>query len=429
MDIFQNKEEKNNKENINEDLIDLKKEKDIFKSLPSSENNFMIIIKELINSLKEKINIYENQIKKLIDDKVKLQMNINTMILQNLQSKKKNNNNNINNNIDISNNNENAMDLNICENNINNIEKEQNKIVISSLIDINQKLLVQNKELKEQIEHFKQNIDICRQNLNNYKNNKNNVNKCQFCEEKKLELSKMAEEKKEIFSSITSLEKQLDELKSSQKLKKDKKKKREKIKNSESLPNIEQYFILNNKFQLVDSEKNLWHMKKCLKFQDFKKKYEGSNISSYDILKEFVIIYDTKTDEEKSDEGDYLEVMSMSDNENNKKKVDNKYMPPLPGMNNNLKKKNAKKNESVNANVNNNENDNGNQIQEINNSDIQINIDENEIKDNNKESKNEENIKFENNNFMNENGKKNYNSGGLNEIKEETSFNLSDNTE
>jgi hypothetical protein len=312
---------------------------------------------------------------------------------------------------------------------LNNIEQEQNKKMISSLIDINQKLIVQNKELKEQIEQFKNNIDICKQNVDNYKIsvNKNNNNKCQFCEEKKKELSKMAEEKKEIFSSISSLEKQLDELKLSQKLKKDKKKKREKIKNSESLPNIEQYFILNNKFQLVDSEKNLWHMKKCLKFQEFKKKYENSNISSYDILKEFVIIYDTKTEEEKSDESDYLEVISMSDNENNKRKMDNKYMPPLPVMNK-IKKKNHK-NENVN-NDDNNENDHGKNFQEINNSDIQINIDENEEKDKIKESKNEENLKIENDNNVNENeNKNNYNFSNLNEIKEETSFNLSDNTD
>ena len=384
---------------IIEDLINIKEEKEIIKSLPSNEISPIITIKELINSLKEKINIYEKQIKKLIDDKVKLQIDMNAMILQNLQSKKKINNNN--NNIDNINNKENTIDLNNFDFN-NNLEKEKNKIIISSLIDINQKLIEKNKELKEQIDQFKNNLDIYKQKI-----------------------SKMAEEKKETISSIASLKKQFEELKS-EKLKKDKKKKRDKIEKTESLPNIEQYFILNNKFQLVDSDKNLWHMTKCLKFQEFKKKYVGNNnISSDDILKEFVDIYDSKIEEDKSEENDYLDALNMSANESEdyeQKKNENKYLPPLPNMGNNSKKNYGNKNE----------NNNKNNIMIINNSDIQINIDENEVNKKDKEN-NEKNDKYMNEKKENINHELNENvinfNNNLNEIKEETSFNLSDNTE
>ena len=382
---------------------ELKGEKDLINSPPSSEISPMITIKELINSLKEKIEIYEKQIKKLIDDKVKLQMEINEMILQNLQSKKKNSNNNAEND---------SIDPN------NNSGKEQDKIIASSLMDINQKLIEQNKELKEQLEIYKNNLDIYKQKMSDFKNNiSNNNKKCQFCEEKKAELSKMAEEKKEIFLSITSLRKQLNELKLSEKSKKEKKKKREKIKKTESLPNIEQYFILNNKFQLVDSDKNLWHMKKCLRFQEFKKKYENTNLSSDDILKEFVDAYDSKLDEEKSDENEYLDAINTSQNEsedNEHKKYGDKYMPPLPGMGSNYKKKGGSKNSDL---------DNGNKNQEINSSDIQINIDDSEENKKNGTNKNKKEEKKNENNDI-ENGNSN-----LNEIKEETSFNLSDNTD
>jgi len=346
------------------------------------------------------------------------------MILQNLQSKKKNNNNEI----DIINNKENIEDLNNIDFN-KNFEKEQNKIIISSLMDINEKLLEQNKQLKEQIELFKNNLDIYKKNFDDFKNNKNNIKtKCEFCEEKKLELNKMEEEKKEIVSSITSLRKQLDELKFSQKLKRDKKKKREKIKKTESLPNIEQYFILNNKFQLVDSDKNLWHMKKCLKFQEFKKKYEGTNFSSDDILKEFVDTYDSKLEEEKNDENEYLEALNMSDNESEDtehRKNENKYLPPLPGMGNN---NNSKKKSNRNY-----DEDNGNNMKEINNSEIHINIDENEenkkeVENLKKNDKNENEEKKNEKNYINNNSNGN-SSRNMNEIKEETSFNLSDNTD
>ena len=358
--------------------------------LPQSEINSIITIKELINSLKDKISIYEEQIKKLIDDKVKLRMDMNELILQNLQSKKKtsiNNNNNNNNNNDE-------------KNNLNNYENEQTKIIISSLVDINNKIMAQNKELKEQLEQLKK----------NFENFKKRDKKCSFCEEKKAELLKMSEEKQEIFASISLLRKQLDELKLSEELKKEKKKSRERLKKTDSLPSIEQYFILNNKFQLVDSDKNLWHMKKCLKFQEFKKRYNNSNFSKDTILQEFVNSFEPKEDDEKSEENDYIEALNMSGNSEDvsHRKNENKYLPPLPNSGNSKKKSNI--------------------VKELENKDNNLRENE-EIK----EEKNDENKKEEKNEKDSTKDVKDKNKDNLasniNEIKEETSFNLSDNTE
>ena len=38
-----------------------------------------------------------------------------------------------------------------------------------------------------------------------------------------------------------------------------------------NLPNIEYFFVLKNKLLLVDSDKTLWHLKKCNKFDQFTK--------------------------------------------------------------------------------------------------------------------------------------------------------------
>ena len=412
-------------ENLNKDLINIKTEKE--NSL--NEVNNIMLIKELINSLKEKINIYENQIKKLIDDKVKLQMDMNSIILQNLSLKKKNNSiQNKENSKEEEIMNINALNLTFSPNdkaNKNNNANQEN-IFLSSLIEINKKLLEQNKELKSQINIFKSNIDIYKQKISELKENSKANQKCKFCEEKKLELIKMTSEKEEIFNSIKSLKKQLDDLKMNEKLKKEKKKK-QKIEKDESLPNIEQYFIVNNKFQLVDSNKNLWHMKKCMKFQEFKKKYEKENLSPDDLLKEFVETYEIKLDDENNEENEFLEGLNSSERgyENERKKYENKYMPPLPGMSGNNKKKNTN---NKNNGINNNDDSeitgiNNNNIN-LNTDDIHINIDEKEEnkKDNeNQEIKNEEK-KSENNDINN-------NANNMNEIKEETSFNLSDNTD
>ena len=106
---------------------------------------------------------------------------------------------------------------------------------------------------------------------------------------------------------------------------KKKKDKKEKINKSESLPNIEQYFILNNKFQLVDSDRNLWHMKKCRKFQEFKDKNKSIYKSSEDILKAFVDTYENKSDDEGEEEENKNNINNNEPKKNNnKEKEENK---------------------------------------------------------------------------------------------------------
>ena len=420
MDKNQNQIENIISSNINEDLLDIQNNK----SNSMNEINNIIIIKELINSLKEKINIYEIQIKKLIDDKIKLQMDMNSIILQNLSLKKKNNSfQNI----------ENSKEEEV------NINKENNNNqILSTLIEINKKLFEQNKELKSQLDIYKSNIDIYKKKLIELKENSSlKTTKCKSCEEKKLELNKMASEKEEIFNSIKSLRKQLDELKLNEKIKKEKKRK-QRIEKNESLPSIEQYFIVNNKFQLVDSNKNLWHMKKCMKFQEFKQKYEQANLSPDDLLKEFVETYEIKIDEEINEENEFNDENHFSEreHENSRKKYENKYMPPLPGMGGGANKKKIEENKIIdNINddseinrKNNNINIKNEEDKEINTGDINIDIkDDNE--NNKKENKDIKNDEIKNDNNENNLNINNNNSNNTNEIKEETSFNLSDNTD
>ena len=389
MDKNQNQIENLISENINQDLLDIKNDK----SNSTNEINNVIIIKELINSLKEKINTYEKQIKKLIDDKVKLQMDMNSIILQNLSLKKKNNSiQNIENSKE-----DESLNININTLNIDLNQNNQEKIILSSLIEINKKLVEQNKELKTQIDIFKSNIEVYKKKMAEMKENISLNKKCKFCEEKKLEL-----------------------------IKKEKKKK-QRIEKNESLPSIEQYFIANNKFQLVDSNKNLWHMKKCMKFQDFKKKYEQANLSPDDLLKEFVESYEIKIDDENMDENEYIEALNYTERsqEHEKKKYENKYMPPLPNMSGGANKKRNNKNIEINNDDDseiNKKNNINNAEKELNSNDININIEENE--ENKKEEEKKENKIEEKKTESND-----INTNTNNEIKEETSFNLSDNTD
>ena len=232
--------------------------------------------------------IYETELGKLIDDKLKMQMEINNLQLENMKLKK---------------NNQNPIQDNTIENN---------------LIGINSEIKKQNINLKSELD----NLDKIIQNQKNSIANNNNLNEgnsiiCSNCQMKDKELEKLKNEKQEICLSINDLKKQLEELKTNEKKIKKKKDKKEKINKSESLPNIEQYFILNNKFQLVDSDRNLWHMKKCRKFQEFKEKNKSIYKSSEDILKAFVDTYENKSDEENEEE----------ENKNNNNEYNNNNIP------------------------------------------------------------------------------------------------------
>ncbi len=248
-------------------------------NITSDHSNMNLI--ELINSLKEKIAVYEKDIENLIDEKLEMQIEINNLKLDKIKYKKKNSG--------------------FLENNPN----------LSKLVEINEQLKKQNEDMKNEIDKLnsiieKQN-EIVKSNqfqIEKNKNNNNNDNvinnenyKCPNCEKKNDELKKLTNEKMDIMLAISELKKQLEALKANEKKRKNKKMK-EKINKNESLPNIEQYFILNNKFQLVDKNRNLWHMKRCNKFQEFKEKNKNIYKSSDEILKAFVDSYENKNQEE-----------------------------------------------------------------------------------------------------------------------------------
>ena len=101
-----------------------------------------------------------------------------------------------------------------------------------------------------------------------------------------------------------------------------------------------------------------------MKFQEFKKKYEKNNLSINEQLQKFVETYEIKLDDENNEENEILE--------GKRKKYENKYMPPLPGMISNNKKKNVNnKNNDINDINNNDDSD----INDINNN-INLNTDD-----------------------------------------------------
>ena len=244
------------------------------------------------------------------------------------------------------------------------------------MIEINEKLVEQNKELKSQIDIYRISIDNYKKKMMEIKENMKSHKKCKFCEEKKLELNKMVLEKEEILNSIISLRKQLEDLKLNEKIKKEKKKKQRAEKIDDSLTNIEKYFIVNNKIRLFDSNNNLWHMKKCMKFQEFKKKYEQANLSSKDLLKEFVLeSYEININDDSMEENENIEASHL------KKKNENKYMPPLPNTNNSSNKKKNNKNNKMNNDENNEINiqiNINNEGKELNDNEINSKVDEND---------------------------------------------------
>ncbi|MCQ2816095.1 MAG: hypothetical protein MJ252_02405 [archaeon] len=250
---------------------------------------------ELISALKEKIAIYETEIQKLLKEKIEMQKEINTL-------------------------------KEFTNNKIKEGGRKENLSLLDD--DLKQNFQNQKNNINNELETLKTSLTKQKSLFNNPKfisafkpKEKEEEKKCPNCQKKEEELLKVTSEKNEIFEAIQEMKKQLEEVKaSSVNEKKKEKKKREKINKSSSLPDIEQYFILNNKFQLVDSQRNLWHMKKCRKFTEFKEQNKEKYTDPDELLKAFVDIYDNKEDEEEIIEETNEEIQKKESEENEEEK-------------------------------------------------------------------------------------------------------------
>lgn len=260
-------------------------ESNLIKLLKYQNSNPITIIEDLFTSLKEKINSYNKQLQKLIDD--------NSLKIDNNPV-----------------NSENSL-TNTCQKTEidfeNNLNKEREQKIISLLNEIKQILKNQNNELNKQIEDFLNILKIYKQQVNEFKKS----------EKYNIENNSKYE--------IDSLKKELNELKSKEKIRENKREIRKKeIKKDDKLPDIREYFITKGKFQLVSTDGYLYHMRKCHKFGDFKKKFSIANISKdkKDIILEFINTYNVFEEEEEEEEGTLKkekEIKEEADKENSNK--------------------------------------------------------------------------------------------------------------
>ena len=189
---------------------------------------------------------------------------------------------------------------------INDIKLEYKNELFNINNNINNFKELNNKnynEIKEEINLLKTMI-ISIFNKDIEKNNKNNI-KCIFCEKNELLLKKYEKENKELHSVINNLKNQLYKLKLNYKFKKDNKiikKNKFKVENNAPLPNIQQFFIKNNKYMLIDSNNNLWHLNKCNKFYKYKEKNEGKYNSLDDINNYFKDEYEKNIEYKNNEE-------------------------------------------------------------------------------------------------------------------------------
>ncbi len=95
------------------------------------------------------------------------------------------------------------------------------------------------------------------------------------------------------------------------------------ILSNENLPNIEQFFVFKNKFSLVDSDKNLWHLKKCKKFQNFTVANQSKFQSKDENLMAFLEYYQNLNQDKSKSEINITEPENTEDISIIKKENDN----------------------------------------------------------------------------------------------------------
>lgn len=128
--------------------------------------------------------------------------------------------------------------------------------------------------------------------------------------------------------------------------------------NMSNLPPIDYFFKLNGKIILVDTDKNLWHLKKCREYDEYKKKWGNSYQTKDELFDAFIEYYQNMELENQDNE-------NIANNENFLGEINNQDNQIHSNINTE-----ANHNEHIIGNINNNEEIN--QISNIINTDNHI---------------------------------------------------------
>ena len=89
--------------------------------------------------------------------------------------------------------------------------------------------------------------------------------------------------------------------------------------NNVGLPNIENFFLQKDKVFLVDCDKNVWHLKKCKRFENIQNKFnKNENFNKEEILNEFLEFYQNNSENKIKNQVNENEIEDMDNNQNNK---------------------------------------------------------------------------------------------------------------
>lgn len=95
------------------------------------------------------------------------------------------------------------------------------------------------------------------------------------------------------------------------------------------LPNIEHFFVMNNKFLLVDSDKNLWHLNQCNKYEEFTKQNINNFNSKEENLYSFLAYYQNLKKVKENNENSNCDVVEVNVNVVDKEEENNLAVPKV----------------------------------------------------------------------------------------------------
>ena len=111
--------------------------------------------------------------------------------------------------------------------------------------------------------------------------------RCENCERMNKQIQSYLNIKKDLLSEIKNLNDEIKTLSTRVST-------QENLDQNSPLPQPEKYFIMNNKYYIIDKERNLYTLSKCTKYEEFKEKIykEGKCIGDdNDLLMQFINIY------------------------------------------------------------------------------------------------------------------------------------------
>lgn len=304
-----------NSSDIDQDICNLEDPDSLMKKKMSNKVNIKI---PSIQQLYAKLAVYEEEIKGLINEKISLQEQINNLQIQLCQFTKKKKDK------------DKEKDKTKKSGNSNNLLTSLDSVRSDTGLDSSKLYIQEASGIKQEINNLNKILEKQRDliNLNNSLLNDSIEIETEFHSKPKSvcdsSVRVLRKEKEEMHEEIANLKKEIYSLMELLKRTEEEKDNSMNEADISNIPPIDYFFKLKNKIILVDIHKDLWHLKKCTEYEEFKKANASKYSSKEECFENFIEYYQNMETNDVDQGEQVVEDINNKNEDGNKSNIQDK---------------------------------------------------------------------------------------------------------